>query len=168
MKRRIVRFLETFAAAATVMALTTGCAALRQAPSIEGTYKLVSRKLPDGRVQTPPEAIGLMTFTKTHRNMNVLVNDASGKHFSLSQVSTYKLAGGEYSETLLYQVVTDQITGKGTAYNTSSRTQSSPANIQGGRVQFKFPFEAPTGTFEGDKLTATTPNGLVAVWEKVQ
>ena len=164
---KLLRLLGGWFVIVASMGLLSCSAVPTQAPSIEGTYRLVSRKLPDGRVQTPPEAIGLMTFTKTHRNMNVMVTDASGKHFSLSQVSMYKLSGGEYSETLLYQVVTDQISGKGTTYNTSSRTQSSPVAMQAGRLQFKFPFETPSGTFEGDKLTATTPNGLVAVWEKV-
>lgn len=168
MKRSIVRFLETFAAAAAVMALTSGCAALREAPSIEGTYKLVSRKLPDGRVQTPPEAIGLMSLSKTHRNMNIMWKDASGKHFSLSQVSTYKLEGGQFSETVLYRVLSDQIGGKEIVVETSGKTQSSPVKMDAGQIEFKFPFETPTATFERDRITATSPTGLVAVWQKVQ
>jgi hypothetical protein len=36
-------------------------------PSIEGTYRLVSRDLPDGRVQTPPEIMGLTFSGKTPR-----------------------------------------------------------------------------------------------------
>lgn len=140
--------------------------AIAQVPSLEGTYRLVSRTLPDGRVQRPPEVVGLMTLTKTHRNMNVMVKDG-GKHFSLSQVSTYKLSASEFSETLLFQMVNDEITGKGLRYDTAGRTQSAPAKIEGRRVEFKFPFEAPTVSFDGDKATARAPSGLVAVWEKV-
>lgn len=150
------------------IALLFSAAAAAQAPSIEGTYRLVSRTLPDGRVQRPPEAIGLVTFTKTHRNMNIMWKDAAGKHFSLTQVSTYKLGGGEFTETLLYRVVSDQIGGKEIVYDSSSKTQSSPVTIEGERLQFKLPFEAPTVTFERDKMTAATPKGPVAVWERVQ
>lgn len=141
--------------------------AFAQVPSIEGTYRLVSRTLPDGRVQRPPEVVGLMTLTKTHRNMNVMVKDG-GKHFSLSQVSTYKLTDREFSETLLFQMVNNEIGGKGITYDTNGRTESSPAKIDGGRVEFKFPFETPTVAFDGDKATARAPNGLLAIWEKVQ
>lgn len=158
----MIRFLFALAA------LSVAMPSFAQVPAIEGTYRLVSRKLPDGRMQKPPEAMGLMTFTKTHRNMNVMVKGPDGKHFSLSQVSMYKLSSSEYSETLLYQMINDQISGKGTTYDTAGRTQTSPVKSEGGRIQFKFPFEAPSGTFESDKLTATTPNGLVAVWEKIQ
>jgi hypothetical protein len=157
-----------FCAAVGALGLMVVGTGVAQVPSIEGTYKLVSRKLPDGKVQTPPETIGLMTFTKTHRNMNIIWKEASGKHFSLSQVSTYKLSDGQYSETMLYRVLSDQIGGKEIVYDMSEKTQSSPVKTDGGRVQFKFPFEAPTGTFDGQRLTATSPNGLVAVWEKVQ
>ena len=141
--------------------------ALAQVPSIEGTYRLVSRTLPDGRVQRPPEAIGLMTLTKTHRNMNIMVKDG-GKHFSLSQVSTYKLTDREFTETLLFQIVNNEIAGKGITYDTNGRTQSSPVKIEGPRVEFKFPFETPTVSFDGEKATARAPNGLLAIWEKVQ
>ena len=72
-------------------------AASAQAPSIEGTYKLISRKLPDGTMLSPPDIMGLFTYTKTHRNFNVVRKDATGKFASLSLVSTYKLTATEYS-----------------------------------------------------------------------
>ena len=137
-------------------------------PSIEGTYRLVSRTLPDGTVQQAPQAIGLMTMTKTHRNMNIMWRDGAGKRFSLSQVSGYTLSDREYSESLLYQIINDEIGGKGLIYNTEQRTMSSPVKIEGRAVQFKFPFEAPTVTFDGDRATATSPSGLRAVWERIQ
>ena len=48
---------------------------------IEGTYQLVSRKLPDGTVQSPPNIMGALTYTKTHRNFNVIWKEAQGKFF---------------------------------------------------------------------------------------
>jgi hypothetical protein len=41
------------------MGLLFACAAFAQAPSIEGTYQLISRKLPDGTVLKPPDIMGL-------------------------------------------------------------------------------------------------------------
>lgn len=148
-------------------AFSIATSSLAQAPSIEGTYRLVSRTLPDGTVQKAPQAIGLMTMTKTHRNMNIMWRDSAGRRFSLSQVSSYTLNEREYSESLLFQIINDEIGGKGLMYNTEARTLASPVKIQGRAVEFKFPFEAPTVTFDGDTATATSPSGLRAVWEKI-
>src|SRR5687767_4376955 len=41
-------------------------------PTIEGTYKLISRQLPDGTIQVPPDIMGLMTYTKSYRNFNMM------------------------------------------------------------------------------------------------
>src|SRR5206468_12254473 len=62
-----------------------------EAPSIEGTYKLVSRELPNGTKQGPPDVLGLLTYTKEYRNFNVYWKDASGKSFSVSYIAKYKL-----------------------------------------------------------------------------
>jgi hypothetical protein len=139
-----------------------------QAPSIEGAYKLISRKLPDGTMLSPPALIiGLWTYTKSHRNFNIVLKDATGKFTSRSLVSTYKLTATEYSETLLFSIVNDQIGGKEIVYNLSSETRSAPVTVEGGRIQFQLPFEARSVVFEGNKITATGSGG-VDVWEKVQ
>ena len=43
------------------------------APSIAGTYRLVSRQLPDGTMLRPPEVMGLFTYTRTHRHFNMIL-----------------------------------------------------------------------------------------------
>ena len=45
------------------------------APSIEGTYQLVRRELPDGTVQQPQIVNGMCTFTREYRNFSVLWKD---------------------------------------------------------------------------------------------
>src|SRR5262245_20438137 len=82
-----------------VMTLLFALSASAQTPSIEGTWQFVSRTLPDGTVLKPPDMMGLFTYTKTHRNVNVVRKDATGKFSSTSSVSTYKLTATEYSET---------------------------------------------------------------------
>ena len=139
-----------------------------QAPSIEGTYQLVSRKLPDGTVQSPPNIMGALTYTKTHRNFNVIWKEAQGKFFSYSLVSTYKLTPTEYSETILFSILNDQIRGKEIVYNLSRPTQSVPVTVEGKRIQFKLPFDPPSVVFEGDKMTATAEGQFVDIWEKIQ
>ena len=63
-----------------VMALLFALAASAQAPSIEGTYQLISRKLPDGTVLKPPDIMGLQTYTKsgTFQNRAKVVDSLPG------------------------------------------------------------------------------------------
>jgi len=49
---------------------------------------------------SPPNIMGLCTYTKSHRNFNFVQKDATGKFASFSNVSTYKLTSTEYSKTV--------------------------------------------------------------------
>ena len=168
MKQRDVPFRFRFVPA--VLIILVMCSAVSspaQVASIEGTYQLVSRKLPDGTMQAPPNIIGLLTYTKAHRNFNVIWKDAQGKFFSYSLVSTYQLTPTEYRETLLFSILNDQIGSKDIVYDLSGKTQSVPVKIENGRLQFKLPFDPPSVVFEGAKMTATAEGRFVDVWEKV-
>jgi hypothetical protein len=148
-------------------------------PTIEGTYTLVSRTLPNGTRQFPPDIIGLMTYTKDHRTVNIMWKEPDGKLYALALGSTYTLTPKEYSETLLFVIENDQITGTGTNYDFTPRTRTASVTVEGGRLQFKLPFDPPTVVFEGNTMTATAqsgifappvpaPEGRVDVWEKLK
>ena len=143
------------------------------APSISGTWKLVSRKLPDGTTMTPPMIEGLQTFTKTMRNFNVAWADPSGKHFSYSVISNYKLTDKEYSETVMYSCMNDEIgmmknmpSGKGPVYVFKGETKTAPVTLDGSKVTFQLPFDPPKATFDGNNMTATLEGGFTDTWEK--
>ncbi len=137
--------------------------------TIEGTYRLVYRELPDGTKQGPPEVVGLLTFTKEYRNFNVHWKDAKGKSFSVSNIATYKLTDKEYSEKSLDFMVNDEMGGKGISYDPSSATGSSPVTIKEGRIEFQLPLHGePSLVFEGDKFKATRPGVFIDYWEKVK
>lgn len=138
-----------------------------QAPSIEGTYKLVSRELPNGTVLRPPDAMGLWTFTKTHRSFTIVRKNAEGKVTLRSIMSTYKLSATEYTETFLFSAFSDQIGGKDIVHDFAGKTQSVAVKHEGGRIEFKLPFEPPFVVFEGNKIVARGPGG-VDIWEKVE
>jgi hypothetical protein len=151
-----------------LIVLLFAISASAQAPSIEGTYRLISRQLPDGAILKPPDIMGLWIYTKSNRTYNSVRKDATGKFASSSLVSTYKLTATEYSETLAFSIRTDQIGGKDIVYDLLGKTQSAPVKIEAGHIQFKLPFERPTVMFEGNKMTATVEGVLVDIWEKVQ
>ena len=102
-----------------------------QAPSIEGTYKLSSRQLPDGTVLKPPDIIGLQTYTKGYRNFNLLSKDAEGKFTSLSIVSTYTLTPTEYTETPLFSL---SARGQEVRHDLSGQTQRAAVTVDAGRL----------------------------------
>jgi hypothetical protein len=161
------RHCWALAGVVVVIAFLVVSTAAAQTPSIEGTYQLVSRTLPNGTVLKPPDIMGLLTYTKGHRNFNIIIKDATGKFYSYSLVSTYKLTPTEYSETRLFSILNDQVGGKDIVYDLSGQTQSVPVNMAGGRIAFKPPFDPPALVFEGNKMTATLEGGFVDVWEKV-
>jgi hypothetical protein len=150
-----------------ILVLCSAISAPAQVPTIEGTYQLVSRKLSDGTMQSPPDIMGLLTYTKSHRNFNIIWKDAKGKFFSYSLVSTYKLTSTEYSETILFSILNDQIGGKDMIYDLSRPTQTVPVKVEGGRLRFKLPFDPPSVVFEGSQMTATAEGRFVDAWEKV-
>jgi hypothetical protein len=139
------------------------------APSIEGTYTLISRQFPDGAMLRPPDVMGLWTYTKTHRNLNVIRKDATGKCSSFSLMSTYTLTGTEYRETVLFSIRTDQIGGKDIVYDLSGETRSVPVTVEGGRIQFKSAFTLRSVVFEGNKWTSAAENNANAaiplIWQ---
>jgi len=140
-----------------------------KAPSIEGTYKLVSRELPDGTKQRYPDILGLMTYTKAYRNFNIYWKDARGKSFSISYVATYTLTQNEYREKSIYYMVSDEIGGKPLSYDLSGPSGASPVSMKDGRIAFQLPlYGEPFVVFEGDKFTATRPGAFIDYWEKVE
>ncbi len=134
---------------------------------IEGTYKLVGRTFVDSTIQTAPEVIGLMTFTKTYRNFNVAWKDADGKEYSLSIISKYTLTDTSYTETKLYSIAYN-LMGEGTKVDIAQQTATVPVTFDGTKVSFKFPFDPVSAVFEGDKMTANAEMGFVDSWFKVR
>jgi hypothetical protein len=179
MNRQFVRMVIGLLVAASLSLSITFIAAAQEkktmAPSIVGTWKLVSRKLPDGTTLTPPSVQGLQTFTRTMRNFNVEWADKSGKHFSYSVISNYKLTDSEYSETLQYSCMNDEIgimkdkpAGGGPTYVTSSETKTAPVTLDGTKIKFHLPFDPPEVVFDGNTMTGTLEGGFVDTWERMR
>ena len=154
--------LLTLSAAAQLPAKQEGTT-----PSIEGTYKLMSRQMADGTTIKAPAIMGMLTYTKEHRNFNVYWKNADGKLFSYSLVSTYKLSAAEYTETILFSIMNDQIGGKDLAYDLTGPTKTAPVAMKDGSITFKLPFDPVTATFEGGKFIAKSAD-FTDYWEKVK
>lgn len=152
-----------------VLVVISGAPVAAQAPSIEGTYRLVARDLADGTRIEPPALDGLLTYTKTFRNFNIYWKDAEGKTTSISTIRKYALTADGYSETNIFHMANDEIGGMGMTYDFSQVSGGSSVNIENGRIEFDLPlFDEPHAVFEGDKLTATVEGEFVDHWERVE
>jgi hypothetical protein len=149
---------------AVLVLLSSGIA---QAQEIEGTWRLVMRKLPDGKTQVPPAIQGAYTVHNGLQNLNVFWRTPEGKPASYSRISTYKMSATEYTETLLFTAMNDG-SDKPPTYNLTGSTESTPVAREGGRLAFKLPFDEPSLVFEGDKSTATAGGEFVDYWERVR
>lgn len=155
--------------AALGLTQTATAAGPMKAPSIDGTYRFVSRDLPDGTKQQPPDVVGLITFGHGYRNFNIYWHDAQGKRFSISYIASYKFDGKEYSEKSLYMMVNDEIGGKGITYDLTGPSGKAPVTVDGARISFQYPnYGEPAVVFEGDTMTATRTGAFVDHWVKVR
>jgi hypothetical protein len=148
---------------AVLMLLFCGVA---QAQELEGTWKLVMRKLSDGTTLTPPAVLGVATMNKGMRQIAVFWHTPEGKPASYSGMSSVKMTGTEWTETLLFGVLDDG-SGKAPAYNLTGDSKTVPVTREGPRIAFKLPFEPVSSVIEGDKWTATL-EGFVDYWERVR
>jgi hypothetical protein len=106
-----------------------------QAQEMDGTWKLVMRKLPDGTTLTAPAVLGAYTIHRDLQNLNVFWHTPEGKPASYARISTYKISDTDYSETVLF-VALDDGSGKAPTYNLTGKTETTPVTRQGSRIAF--------------------------------
>ena len=160
--------MRAYLALGSFAVLLTGAVPSAKAPSIQGTYKLVSRDLSNGTRQVPPEVVGLITYTAKYRNFNIHWKDAKDKTVSISNIATYQLTPKEYRETNVYYFMDDESGGKGPSYDLSATTGSSPVVMKGGRIEMQLPLhDEPKAVFQGNGFTATREGVFVDHWVRV-
>ena len=165
-------YLTVVSVVFSALILSTIPVTVTAAPSIEGTYELVSRDLPDGSKQMPPNIAGLQTYTKDYRNFNVFWKAADGKSVSLSYVAKYRFTPKEYQETPIYWM-SNNLGSAGVSYQApAEKGQAKPVTMKGQRIEFQIPGEPPMVVIEGNDFTATAKDAggkllFVDHWKKV-
>ena len=151
-----------------VVALSAAAPAAAQSSSIEGTWELVSRTLPDGQIVKNPDIQGVLNLVGGYRNINVLFRTPDGSWGSYSAVASYKISSNRYTETLHFVVAKGLTPDNTTNYDVPGVTKSSSIETTGGRVRIQPPFDPPIWVFEGDTLTATLEGAFVDSWRRVK
>lgn len=154
------------AATAAVGWMTATARSDEPAPSIQGTYVLDFRELPDGKLVRPPEIVGMLTFTKDRRNFNVYWTE-NGKPVSISTISKYSLTETEYTEESLYYFE-NGVGGKGPTYETTAVSGKAPVAAKGGQIEVQLPLHGePKVFFDRNGLTAARAGAFVDHWKKI-
>jgi hypothetical protein len=152
---------------AVVVALVWASPAPGQDAGIDGTYRLLKRQIVGGPTLTPPAVMGLSTYSKGARNINVLWHTPDGKLASVSAAATYKLTATEYVETLMFNRFDDPSSGKPPVYSVGGPTTTQPVKRDGRKIQFTPP-GTPALVFDGDTYTATIEGVFVDHWERMK
>src|SRR5438067_10416637 len=154
-------------AAIAMLWLVGGCAHTH-AVSIDGNYELVSRDLPDGKVQRPPQVMGWLTMDDGMRNFNVYWTNPDGKASSIAAASSYQMQDGTFTETNRYYMVNDATSSKGITYDLSNAVGTAQVWRTEGQIRFKLPLhDEPEVVFTHDGMTATRTGAFVDHWKRV-
>ncbi|MGH7542805.1 MAG: hypothetical protein ACREK7_02605 [Gemmatimonadota bacterium] len=155
----------TLASMLAVLGLTP---AERNPIDLEGTFRLVSRDLPDGTTVGPPETQGLLTYADGYRNFNIYWTDADGNGVSIAIVAEYELTEDTYTETNVYTMVNEAAAG-GVVYDLAPTSGSSPVTRGEATLSMKLPLrDEPDVVVTADGLTATREGEFVDHWERVR
>jgi hypothetical protein len=169
--RSIRRFCVVLGLAGLALGLSqvAGAAPPMKAPSIDGTYRFVSRDLPDGTKVDPPGVIGLMNLSHGYRNFTITWQEANGKRTSMSYMAKYTFTPTEYTETSLYYAFDDQASGKPITYDLTETTKSAPVTEKNGEISVTFPHNGePAVVFDSKGMTASRPGVFVDHWVRVK
>ena len=168
MRRYLSSGLHGFLAAVVAVVFMLANTAAAEKISLEGTYRLVSRQLPDGTIKSSPDVLGLLSFTKTHRNLQVVWKGANGILCSYSLASTYSFTPAKYTEKVLFTSLNDYTTGQKIAFDLVKRNQTvqiiSAAEIDAAKT----PFEPPTMVIDGNRIITTAEGMFIDEWERIE
>lgn len=137
-------------------------------PSIEGTYRLKKRILLDGSVLEPPEAQGLVTWTRRYRNLNVRFRDRTGEQVWVSFAAEYTLTSTRYCETVLSWIDNDV---RGPGVNVTPPPEKATCGEvarEGDALRIELKGELPYLVFRGNTITAPAPGLFVDHWERAE
>jgi hypothetical protein len=142
-------------------------------PSIQGSYLLESRDLPDGAVLKPPIIVGMISYTKHYRNVNVSWVNPDGKRLSISYIAKYRLTKTVYQETPVYWM-SNNFNGQGVNYKVPAfKGGENVVTIKDGTISFPLAGVSPVVVFTADRMTSTARDNqgkLIYVdhWKKVE
>lgn len=158
---------RTISLLATALALASPAAAGEE-KLLVGSYRWVKRVLPGGGELKPPEIVGFMTFSKTHRSLNARWTGPAGEPVSLSLVSAYTVESGRYCETPLYWMQ-NNLDAPGVAYDwPAAKAACSALGRDASGTSFDVPGEQVRFRVSRDGIIGSSHGRFDDHWERVK
>lgn len=132
-----------------------------------GTWKLVKRALPDGKVLTPPAIHGYFSrIADGLYHLTVFFSTPDGKNVARNSIVQNKFSENELTATV-FAGSFDDGSGK-VVYDTPGTSKTVPIKRDGNKISYQHPFDPPFIVWDADTLVATFENGPVDTWERVK
>jgi hypothetical protein len=135
--------------------------------ALVGSYALAHRVTKDGKLQGPPDVVGFMTFTKTHRTVILKWNASDGSPVSIAFIAAYTLSDGKFCENVEYGV-NSNLGEPGVTYDTPTEKKVCTTAISDAAgLAFDVPNEKLRLSVSREGVLATTPRWTDR-WERVK
>ena len=152
----------------SVTCIDSAVAAPPGAPSIDGTYELTMRVMPDGTILRPPAVVALYSLNHGRFNLNLFVKSSDGSIASESTIGRYTFSTTKYCEWIIY--TTRNNLDKPGVTNEAPELQDHCTTVisKGGRFNFSPPGEGVAASSGPNGFTAKIGNEFVDHWQKIR
>lgn len=155
-------------AAVSSVALSQAIAAPKQAASIDGTYELVRRVLPNGTVLRPPDVMALYTLSRGRFSLNLFFKNPDGTLASESSIGRYSFDRERYCEWISY-TTRNNLDQPGVTNTAPALAQHCAAvAVRRRRYEFSPPGEGVAMRVGHEGFEAKIEGGGTDYWTKVR
>jgi hypothetical protein len=137
-------------------------------PSIDGTYELTQRVIPNGTVLRPPSITALYTLAGGRFSLNLFVKNADGTIASESSVGRYTFSADKYCEWIVYTTRNNLDKPGVTNESPPVTDHCTPVSSKNGRFNFSPPGEGVEVSFGAEGFTAKIGGEFVDHWRKIR
>ncbi|HEY1925921.1 MAG TPA: hypothetical protein VGG92_00495 [Caulobacteraceae bacterium] len=136
--------------------------------SIDGTYELIERVLPNGTVLRPPSVMALYTLSHGRFSLNLFFKNPDGTLASESTIGRYTFSQQRYCEWIAHTIRNNF--GRPGVSNTAPvlAQHCAPVTSQNGRYRFAPPGEGLVMSVGAEGFEAKIDGGVKEYWTKVR
>lgn len=167
-RRRDYRLAVLGALVVSAVGCNPAGAAPYSAASIDGTYQLVRRVLPNGKQVRPPDVMAIYTLSHGQFSLNLFFKNPDGALASESTIGRYTFSGAEYCEWIAYTTRNNLDRPGVTNAPPKVAQHCAPVALKNGRYEFSPPGEGVTMSVGAEGFDAKIDGGGVDYWTKVR
>jgi hypothetical protein len=141
---------------------------------VKGTWTLQSRRLPDGKVLTPPHIFGFLQWSPVdsrtaHVTLDVLLRPEGGESLFDHSASTCEISTSAITRKrhMLVRRGYKSSSQEPIVYYNKERSFKGKVSVEGNLFTISHE-EGETQAFRGDTMTTTIQGGFVDTWKRIR